>query len=250
MLIDIDIDGLQNSADIKDKIAKALGIHSDAVGINGEDFAAVKIEDDDLKNSFAVFEENNLIPVTSLSMQKKYNLTKECFDACYDEFIKPILSDAIDEGLSYDPDELRKLIKAEREKRYSELDAVSRFRLEFEDFVNDTGIAQEHALRESFDTNYKNEPHKFSYEAIYHSGSGINVEFEFKDVHDLLSKLIKSLPKNISDCCRLSDMDENNLDKRYRNDMNDLLKAVYKVKGFCLDYQKALNKRNNQGKHF
>lgn len=250
MLIDIDIDGLQNSADIKDKIAKALGINSDAVGINGEDFAAVKMSEKDIENSFAIFEENNLIPVTELSEKKKYSLTKECLEGCYDEFISPTFYDVIDEGLSYEPDEIKKMVKTERDQRYAKLDPVTRFRREFDDFVNDTGIATEHAFREGYDTNTQNDPHKFSYGVIYSSGGGFDVEFEFKDVHDLLSKLIKSLPKNISDCCRLSDMDENNLDKRYRNDMNDLLKAVYKVKGFCLDYQKALNKRNNQGKHF
>lgn len=247
--VDIDIDGLQYSADVKDKIAKALGIQSDAVGINGEDFAAVKMSDEDIENSFAIFEENSLIPVSELSDKKKYSLTKECLECCYDEFISPTFYDVIDEGLSYEPEEIKRMVKDERDQRYAKLDPVTRFRREFEDFVNDTGIASEHAFREGYDTNTQNDPHKFSYGVIYQSGGGFDVEFDFKDVHDLLSKLIESLPRNVSDCCRLSDMDETNLDKRYRDDMNYILKAVFKVKEFCQDYQKTLNQNKNQSNH-
>lgn len=249
MLIDVDIENIENLDEIKNKISKALGISSDAVGINGKDFAAVKMEDEDIENSFAIFEENHLLSVSELSEQNKNRLAKECLEGCYDEFIKPTFYDVIDEGLSYEPDEIRKLIKTERDKKYADLDPVTRFRNEFDDFVNDTGIAQEHAFREGFDTNTQNDSHKFSYGVIYQSGGGFDVEFEFKDVHDLLSKLIKSLPRNISDCCRLSDKDEACLEKRYRDDMNNILKAVFKVKGFCLEYQKSLNLSNNQGKH-
>ena len=133
-------------------------------------------------------------------------------------------------------------------KEYSELkdmkknDPITKFRKDFSDYVENSGIASEYAFRETYDSQKANDPHKFAYSCIFSFGSGFEHEISFTDVQDLTAKLVASLPESVDSMLADSEsMPLKSLPKEHQKATLELFKEIEGVKKFLQSYKEELS---------
>lgn len=158
--------------------------------------------------------------------------------------------DKVDFDLSHllDSDALARIEQYKKELNYSEVkdmkknDPITKFRKDFSDYVENSGIASEYAFRETYDSQKANDPHKFAYSCIFSFGSGFEHEISFTDVQDLTSKLVASLPESVDSMLADSEsMPLNSLPKEHQKATLELFKEIEGVKKFLQSYKEELS---------
>ncbi|MBE6422618.1 hypothetical protein [Succinivibrio dextrinosolvens] len=158
--------------------------------------------------------------------------------------------DKVDFDLSHllDSDALARIEQYKKELNYSEVkdmkknDPITKFRKDFSDYVENSGIASEYAFRETYDSQRANDPHKFAYSCIFSFGSGFEHEISFTDVQDLTSKLVASLPESVDSMLADSEsMPLNSLPKEHQKATLELFKEIEGVKKFLQSYKEELS---------
>lgn len=158
--------------------------------------------------------------------------------------------DNVDFDLSHllDSDALARIERYKKELNYSEVkdmkknDPITKFRKDFSDYVENSGIASEYAFRETYDSQKANDPHKFAYSCIFSFGSGFEHEISFTDVQDLTAKLVASLPESVDSMLADSEsMPLKSLPKEHQKATLELFKEIEGVKKFLQSYKEELS---------